>query len=121
MRINRPDNTILASWLLRAGLAFVFLYAGVSSLQHPLEWVGYLPRFLIDNFTATTLIKIFAVYELLLALWIVSGKYLKYAALLATLTMIGIVLSTPSQLIITFRDVGLAFMAAALVLMDKRQ
>ena len=40
------NNPKLAQALLRIGLAFVFLYAAISSLMHPDEWVGYLPSFL---------------------------------------------------------------------------
>jgi uncharacterized membrane protein YphA (DoxX/SURF4 family) len=109
----------IVSWLLRGGLVFVFLYAGISSLQHPLEWVGFLPTFLTKIVTATTLIKIFAIYELALALWIISGKFLRYSALLCAVTLAGIVITNPSQLITTFRDVGLACMALALFFTEK--
>jgi len=109
----------LASWLLRTGLAFVFAYAGLASLQHPLEWVGYLPTFMTRHVSATTLIKFFAVYELALATWLLSGKYLRYAGLLAGLTLLGIVITNTGQLIVTFRDVGLACMALALAAQSK--
>lgn len=101
--------------MLRLGLAFVFLYAGVSSLQHPLEWAGYLPSFMATMSAAATFIKVFAVAELLLALWLLSGKFVRYAAGIAVLLLAGIVLANPANLIITFRDVGLVFMALALV------
>lgn len=100
--------------MLRLGLAAVFLYAGISSLQHPLEWVGFLPAFLTKAVAATTLLKAIAIYELGLVVWLISGKFLKYCALLCALTLAGIVISNPSQLITTFRDIGLAFMALAL-------
>lgn len=107
----------IASWILRIGLAAVFLYASISSLQHPLEWVGFLPNFLTKTISATTLLKIFAVYELALAVWLLSGKLLKYSALICALTLAGIVVVNPSQLITTFRDIGLVFMAVALFFM----
>ena len=114
--INNPK---IASWLLRIGLAAVFLYASISSLQHPLEWVGFLPTFMTKAVTATTLIKVFAIYELGLAVWLISGKLLKYSALLCALTLGGIVVTNPTQLITTFRDIGLAFMALALFFVEK--
>lgn len=113
------SNTQLTVWSLRIGLTFVFLYAGVSALQHPFAWIGFLPNFLTKVIAATTLIKIFAVYELVLAAWLVSGKWSKYSALLCTLTLAGITLANSGQLITTFRDVGLAFMALALFFADK--
>jgi uncharacterized membrane protein YphA (DoxX/SURF4 family) len=113
------SSTNITSWLLRAGLAIVFLYAGVSSLQHPFDWVSFLPFFLTKAIAATTLIKLFAIYELALAIWLISGKLLKYSSLLCALTLAGIVITNPHQLLTTFRDVGLAFMALALFFAEK--
>lgn len=112
------SNPKFISWLLRIGLAFVFLYVGISSLQHPLEWVGFLPNFLSKAVAASTLIKMFAVYDIALALWLLSGRLLKYGALLCALTLAGIVVTNLSQLITTFRDVGLMFTALALFLVE---
>lgn len=100
--------------LLRAGLALVFLYAAISSLRHPLVWEGFLPNFLTKDIAAAALLKIFAAYELLLVVWLASGKFMKYAGLLCAATLLGIVVMNPSQLITTFRDAGLAFMGLAL-------
>ena len=113
------NNVDIASWLIRIGLALVFLYAGISSLQHPLEWVGFLPTFMTKVIAATMLIKFFALYELVLVLWLISGKWLHYCAILCALTLFGIVLTNPGQLITTFRDIGLAFMALALIFLDR--
>lgn len=116
---KHANNSGAVSWLLRIGLAFVFLYAATASLQHPLVWAVYLPAFLTKAIAATTLIKILAVYELALVVWLLSGKLLRYCALLCALTLAGIVLTNPSQLITTFRDVGLVFMALALFFAEK--
>ncbi len=113
------NNSGAVSWLLRIGLAFVFLYAATASLQHPLVWAVYMPAFLTKAIASTTLIKIVAVYELALVVWLLSGKYVRYCALLCALTLAGIVLTNPSQLITTFRDVGLVFMALALFFVEK--
>ena len=118
MKRHISDSDV-ASWLLRIGLIVVFLYASLSQFQHPLEWISFLPAFLTGHILPTTLIKIFATYELVLALWLLSGKFLRYGALLCALTFAGIVITNPTQLITTFRDIGLAFMALALVFMEK--
>lgn len=113
------NNNHISVILLRSGLAIVFLYAAISTLRTPLDWTGYLPHFLINHFNSVTLVKFFAVYELALALWLISGLYLRYVALLCALTFTGIVAFNPHDLIITFRDVGLAFMALSLAFSDK--
>lgn len=108
------SNPAVAAALLRYGLAIVFLYAAFSSLQHPLEWVGFLPSFMSKIAPLKTLAYVFAVYELVLTVWLVVGVYLRYAALICALTLAAIVAMNPSQLITTFRDIGLACMAMAL-------
>lgn len=118
MNSKNLHNPAIATWALRAGLIFVFLYAGVESLLHPLEWTGYLPGFLVSHFSSTLLIRGFAIVEIVLAAWLIVGKYLKIAAALCALMMIGILIVNTGQLIVTFRDVGLALMAVALVFID---
>lgn len=108
-------KTNLTSILLRVGLATVFIYAALSSFKNPQDWIGYLPQFAKDQISGNTLLHIFSAYELVLALWLLSGKYIKYAALLSAATLSGIVLFNFSLFAITFRDVGLIFASLALV------
>ena len=103
-----------AALLLRIGLAFVFLYAGLGALMHPEEWIGFLPSMLTDHITAGTLLKITASFELVLAAWLLSGYYVRYAAAAAALMLAGIIIGNPHALLTTFRDVGLGFAALAL-------
>ncbi len=116
MKLNGiyTNNPQLAAWLLRYGLAFVFAYAAISSLLHPFEWIGYMPGYLTGLVSATALLKIFALIELGLAAWLIIGRYVRWAALFAALMLAGIVIASPSQLIVTFRDIGLIAMALAL-------
>lgn len=104
--------------LLRTGLAFVFVYAAVSSLMHPDQWVGWLPSFIQKMSSAETLLQIFSIGELLLALALLAGWYTRYAALLAAAALLGIVIASPHALDVTFRDIGLMFMAVALASLE---
>ena len=63
------------------------------------------------------LLRFFSVVEILLSVWLLSGKYARYAALLSAVMLGGIVLAQPGDLLITFRDIGLMFMALALASM----
>lgn len=101
--------------LLRIGLAIVFTYAAVSSFKNPQDWIGYLPKFAKQHIDGYLLLKVFSVYELALAIWLLSGRYMKYAAALAAATLAGIVVFNLSLFAITFRDVALIFAALALV------
>ena len=114
MAFKTFERKQLTPLLLRLGLAIVFIYASVSSFKNPQDWVGYLPPFLRSSASATTLLHVFSVYEMLLALWLISGRYVKYAALLCAATLVGIIASNRSLFAITFRDIALACAALAL-------
>ncbi|HSX28227.1 MAG TPA: DoxX family membrane protein [Candidatus Saccharimonadales bacterium] len=107
----------LAAMLLRIGLAVIFLYAAISSFVNPNDWVGYLPSLLTDHVSATVALKFFSAYELLLVVWLLSGVYVRYVALLCVLTLGGIVTANFHLFVITFRDIALMFAAAALAVL----
>lgn len=108
---NKGSNVSL---LLRAALAFVFLYAAISSFISPNDWIGYMPRFMRGIVPDQLLLAGFSLVEIGLSFWLLSGLYVKYAALLAAAMMIGIVVLNPLLLPITFRDIGLFIAALAL-------
>lgn len=96
-------NRQAAAWLLRIGLATVFLYAAVDSFIHPEDWVGYLPEMVRDQISPDILLKIFSVYEIGLAAWLLSGIYMRWAALVCAATLAGIVASSLQLFAVTFR------------------
>jgi uncharacterized membrane protein YphA (DoxX/SURF4 family) len=100
--------------ILRLGLAFVFIYAAISGFQHPEAWVGFVPHFVTNFISAKTFLDVFGVFQLILALALVTGKYIRYTAALSFLAITGLLVFNLNSLIVTFRDVGLACMALAL-------
>jgi len=116
---QKLNNPRAVQWLLRAGLAFVFLYAGFEGLRDPLLWVGYMPGFTSGE-QALAMVKLFSFVELVLAVWLIAGVYVRYAALVAVGMLAGITVFNLDVLIITFRDVGLTAMAAALFFSEEQ-
>lgn len=104
----------LVSFLLRSGLAVVFLYAATSSFLSPQDWMGYFPQFMRDIVPGEILLPIFSVCELVLALWLLSGKYPVASGIVAAAALAGIIVSNLTQLPIIFRDI--AILSAALSL-----
>src|SRR5580765_4307860 len=81
-----PPTTIcdqLSSLLLRSGLAFVFSYAAMTALIHPATMAKYLPPPLSNS--PATVLPFLAAYEVLLAIWLLSGRKTYFAALVAAL------------------------------------
>ena len=118
MAKSKSGQKNYASLLLRIGLGLVFAYAAVGSYRHPQAWVGYLPGFIANSSHALLALKFFTFYELVLAVWLFTGYYLKYAAIVTALTLVGIVLVNHRALDITFRDIGLIFSALALLALN---
>lgn len=119
MKININGNNMLASLLLRLGLASVLLYASVASFMSPQDWIGYLPHFLTNHFSGhLLLLRGFSVYEIGLAVWLLTGVYLRYAAIVAALTFTGIIFTNLALLAITFRDITMVFASVALIFIE---
>ncbi|MBI1984522.1 MAG: DoxX family membrane protein [Candidatus Wildermuthbacteria bacterium] len=108
-----------ASILLRVGLAFTFLYAALNSFMEPLNWIGYVPSFARDIVPDFMLLPAFSAYEVILGLWLLSGRKLFYSALLSALSLLGITVFNIPVFSVVFRDVGLLFAALALALLAK--
>lgn len=106
-------------FLLRSGIASVFLYAAVASFLEPQNWIGYLPQFLRSIFPANILLITFSTYEIILSIWILWGYKVFYSSLIAALTLIGIIITNLGALDITFRDVAILFAAVALAILEK--
>lgn len=108
MKWNTPNV------LLRLSVASVFLYAAIASFIEPLNWIGYFPPFMQHLLPGNLILNVFSVYELILALWILSGKKIFYPSILAALTLAGIIFFNFAVLDIVFRDIAIFFAALAL-------
>ncbi|HZE87004.1 MAG TPA: hypothetical protein VE090_02240 [Methylomirabilota bacterium] len=99
---------------LRLSIASVFLYAAIAATLDPNTWISFFPPFLISFIPAKILLPGFAVYQIGLSVWILSGWKSFWSAILAALTLIGIILSNLAALDIVFRDFAIFFAAIAL-------
>ncbi len=114
-----PGQARAGAAVAAVGLAVILLYAAIGSFVDPREWVGYLPGFMTDIVDANVLLNYFAVFELALAAWLLSGVYTRYAALVTAAMLAGIVLANFDLFAITFRDIALIFAALALAALSK--
>ena len=100
-------------YILNVGLAFTLLYAGINILLYPMDWIGFVP-FWVSKFGVTRefALQSHAFGEIFLGAWLLSNYKVKWVAILVALDMLTIiVLNGSGSLPITFRDVGLLFMA----------
>jgi len=106
--------------LLRLALALSFLYPAVSALSDPYAWVGYFPSFVLDLAGNDLLaLHLWGVLEAALALWVLFGKRVLVPSALMAVALILVVAVNPEQFPVLFRDVSIAFAAAALAWMHR--
>ena len=86
MKRKNYDSKPLVSFILRTGLAVVFLYAGIAAFVSPNEWIGFIPSFIGNFITKAYLLTIFSAYEIILALWLLSGKKQFIASVFSSIT-----------------------------------
>ena len=103
------------SLFLRLALAFAFLYPAIAGFFAPLNWIGYFPPFLLDTIPNMPLLITFEIFEIALALWILSGWKLKYSSTIAFFTLILIIIFGWSELDVIFRDIPIAIIALVLI------
>lgn len=115
MKMHKAE---LASFFLRIGLAFVFSYAVYSFFLNPEVWVHYFPDFMLVAIPFSILSFAFALYEIVLSLWLLSGRYLFFASILSALTLFGIVVFNLDAFNILFRNVAIFFSAVALAILN---
>ena len=109
-----------APLFLRIGLAFAFIYAAISGFSNPQAWVGFIPD--IGNFITKAYLLFFSdVINVILGLWLLSGKKTYYVAVVSSVILAGIVLTNLGAMIIIFRDVGLFFASVALAVLSKKK
>jgi uncharacterized membrane protein YphA (DoxX/SURF4 family) len=104
----------IGTWLLRIGIAGVFLYAGVASFLYPDFWIGYIPTFVHPIISEKILLTVFSIYQVVLGVWIISSFKTFFAASLACLTLVGIILANRTDIDILFRDIAIIFASASL-------
>jgi len=106
---------------MRAGLAFSFAYAGIGGFLHPENWIGWFPLWTrnILPLGDRALLGTFGVIEILLALWLLSGKKLCWSALISGILLIGITAVNLTSMDIVFRDIALGLVAFGLALSRK--
>lgn len=104
-------------WILRIGVAFAFLYPPISALANPFAWIGYFPLFVTNIFPdAILLLYIFGAVEVVIGLWILSGKKIFIPSALAVVMLASIIIFNFSQMDVLFRDIPILLMAVALAI-----
>ncbi len=103
-------------WLLRASIAVAFIYPPIAALFDPYSWVGYFPAFLtaIVSPHELLLLHAFGALEIVLALLILFRPRPWLSLGIAGAILVAIVIATPAQFPVLFRDLSIALAAFSL-------
>lgn len=110
----------LVSIFLRIGLIFVFAWAAVFMSLTPEKYVHYMPSFVSLIMPREWALHLFAFYEILLCVWLATGKKTFYSGILAAVTITGITIVNLEDFGTLFRNVSIFFSALALAFTDKK-
>ncbi|MEX0918314.1 MAG: hypothetical protein WDZ93_04125 [Candidatus Paceibacterota bacterium] len=104
--------------LLRFGVAFAFMYPAISAWFDPYVWIGYFPRVIHDLVGTHDLLLLhaFGVLELVLAVWIISGRRIFFPSAIASLVLTAIIVTNLKQMDVLFRDVPILCMSLVLAI-----
>lgn len=111
-------NQKYATLILRLGIAFVFLWFGIDKFIHTVNWIGWVPQWMqaLIPFSMNAFMYGQGVIETIIGLMLLVGYKVRFASLLASITIAGVLISLigTGQAEIMVRDTGL--LAASLSL-----
>lgn len=105
----------LVSFLLRVGLAVAFLYAATASFLDPSSWVGFIPSLVREFIPGQVFLVAFSLFEIALALWLLTGRHVLSAAWASIVTLLLIIVGNLPLLDVVFRDLAILAAAGALL------
>ena len=107
--------------LVRVGVAFAFLYPVVSAFMEPDSWIGYFPGFMRGIVPDPLLLHSFGLVEVVIALWILSGRRIFIPSVLASVMLVAIVAFNFNSMDVVFRDLSIACAALALATASRQK
>ena len=120
-RGKEQNKDILISFLLRAGLAIAFFYAGISSFLNSTNWIGFVPNFIGLIISKEIFLMIFSGYQIFLGIGLLFDYKTFALSILSSITLFLILFGNIMNLEILFRDIAILFMALALIALSYRK
>ena len=116
----KKEKIFWISFFLRFGLAFVFVYAGISAFINPQNWIGFVPTFIGNFITRGFVLMGFSILEIILGIGLLFNYKTYYLSIISMIFLGVIMLPNTLILDIIFRDVAIFLMALTLMVLSKK-
>jgi len=110
LKLNKEEIGI---YILRLGLAIVFLYFGISQILDQSKWIYFVPdrflNFYISEILKSKIVFLNGIFDTVIALSLISGIFIKMFSILGFIHLLSIVFFVLGFEPSGIRDLGLAF------------
>jgi uncharacterized membrane protein YphA (DoxX/SURF4 family) len=110
LKLNKEE---IGVYILRLGLAVVFLYFGISQILDQSKWIYFVPdrflNFYIHEVLKSKLVFINGIFDLIIALSLILGTFIRIFSILGFIHLFSITIFSLGFEPNGIRDLGLAF------------
>ena len=121
LKLNKEE---IGFYILRLGLAIVFLYFGISQILDQSRWIYLVPDrffiFYIHEVLKSKLVFINGIFDLIIALSLISGIFIRIFSILGFIHLISITIFSLGFEPSGIRDLGLAFAMLSLFFLCRK-
>ena len=114
----------LGIYILRLGLAIVFLYFAISQILDQSRWIYLVPdrffNFYINEILKSKLVFVNGIFDVIIALSLLSGTFLKIFSILGFFHLVSITIFSLGFEPSGIRDLGLAFAMLSLFFLSRK-
>jgi uncharacterized membrane protein YphA (DoxX/SURF4 family) len=121
LKLNKEDIGI---YILRLGLAIVFLYFGIFQILDQSKWIYFVPdrffNFYISEILKSKIVFLNGIFDTVIALSLISGLFIKIFSFLGFIHLISITIFSLGFEPSGIRDLGLAFAMLSLFFLYRK-
>lgn len=101
---------------LRLGTALALLFPAIDAFLNPYSWVAYVPQLFGGIVPDMVMLHTFGIIEIVLGVWILSGRRIFWPSVAATVLILLVVLFNLGDFEVLYRDLAIAAMTFALAI-----
>jgi uncharacterized membrane protein YphA (DoxX/SURF4 family) len=110
LKLNKEE---IGVYILRLGLAVVFLYFGISQILDQSKWIYFVPdrfsNFYISEILKSKIVFLNGIFDTIIALSLISGLFIRIFSFLGFIHLFSITIFSLGFEPSGIRDLGLAF------------